>query len=539
VFFVDSGKMDRINLNLDFFSLICAIVHRKGVEMRSLFSRNYFYLITLCAFSWSLSAEEAKTDYLAIMMGGQKIGYAVHSRTVEGSHVISSEEFSMTIGRAGQVVKVHSKETHVETTDGKPVSFNFAMKTSGIEQKINGTVNNGELTVTRDVLGQQATQVIDWPKDAVLMEGMRLFQLQRGLETGDEFEISIFRPEYMTGLKAKAIVGKKSKVDLFGRVLDLTEIKTTMFVSGQQITSTSYVDDDLNALKTMVPMMGMTMELLACDKNFAMQEDEVVDFLEKLSISSPVQLANLNKIESIAYTIKPTAETPLTLPESAHQSVVKTDDGLYKLTVRRLTPAKGVKFPYEGKDEAILKALKSTDNLQSDDKAIIDLAKHAVTGAEDAGAAAKQIESFVAGFIQKKDLSVGYASAAEVAQSRQGDCIEHAVLTAAMCRAVGIPARVVCGVVYADSFANQKSIFGGHMWVEAWIDNQWIGLDATRAERGGFGPGHITLAFGNGDPSDFFSLVNTLGCFSIEKIETKVAPKPEKQTPTAPGKKTN
>ncbi len=493
--------------------------------------RKCFYLLALYAFSAIVWAGETKTEYMAILMSGQKIGHAIHTRSVEDSHVITTEDFSMTLGRAGQTVKVNSKETHVETTEGEPVSFEAIMKTSGMEQKTSGTVKNGKLTVSRVMFGQPTQQVIDWPQDALLMEGMRLFQLKRGLHAGDQFEVSIFRPEFMAGLKAQAVVGEKKQIDLFGRVLELTEVTTTMSVSGQQIVSTSYVDEELNALKTLVPMMGMTMELVACDKNFALREDDVVDFLEKLSIASPVQLTSLNTVDSITYEIKPVGDQTLSFPVSSHQAAKKNEDGSFSVTASRLTPAEGVKFPYEGSDPTVLEALKPTENLQSDNKAVIDLAKHAVGGTEDAAKAAKQIESFVAGYIQQKDLSVGYASAAEVAQNRQGDCSEHAVLTAAMCRAVGIPARVVCGVLYVDSFANQKSIFGGHMWVEAYIDGQWIGLDATRVDQG-FGPGHIALAYGNGDPGDFFSLVNTLGCFKIEKITTHKAPVEAKKTET-------
>ncbi len=490
------------------------------------YSRNFIYIIALCLLATPALAKESKTDYMAVMIDGQKIGYAIHTRTVEGAHVITTSEQSLTISRAGQTVKVYSKETNVETKDGKPVSFESVMKTSGFEQKSSGTVSNGKATIKQQLFGQTVEKVIDWPKGALLSEGMRLFQLKRGLKTGDQFEVSIFRPEYLLALKTQATVGDKKKIDLFGRVLELTEVKTTMSVSGQQITSTSYVDDDLNALKTVIPMMGIQMELLACDKSFAMQEDAVIDFMEKMSIASPVQLTNLTKIDSIEYQLKATDEQPLTLPTTSHQTV-KTENGTIQLTVKQIIPPEGVKFPYKSDDEDIKKALLPSDNLQCDNKAVIDLAKHAVAGTEDAAVAAKQIESFVAGFIQKKDLSVGYASAAEVAQNRQGDCTEHAVLTVAMCRAVGIPARVVCGVLYVDSFANQKSIFGGHAWAEAYIGGQWVGLDATRVDQGGFGPGHITLATGNGDPSDFFSLVNTLGYFTIEKITTHSKPTPE------------
>jgi hypothetical protein len=91
------------------------------------------------------------------------------------------------------------------------------------------------------------------------------------------------------------------------------------------------------------------------------------------------------------------------------------------------------------------------------------------------------------------------------------------VLTAAMCRAAGIPARVVFGVVYAKSFAGRENVFGGHAWVEAYVGDKWIGLDATRAPKG-FDAGHIALAIGDGEPAEFLNLAATLGQFKIDKV---------------------
>lgn len=509
--------------------------------MSRILIRNSFLLLILCFFN-PLYAGQTETEYLAIMMQGQKIGHAVHTRSAEGSHVITSEEFTLTLGRGGQAVTVHSKETYIETADGKPLSFEMAMQPSGSENKTSGTITDGKIALSRQVMGATQNSVVDWPAGALMPEGMRLIEKQKGLAPGTHYELTTFRPDMLVSINMQVVVGSRQKVDLLGRVLELTELKQTSLVQGQTITMTSYVDDNFKTLKSSAPLMGMTLEFVACDKDFALREDNIIDFLEKLSIASPMQLTNLNTVDSIAYEIKPTTDKKLVLPNSAHQTV-EQKDGYLLVTVRRLTPAEGLKFPYDGKDPNILEYLKPAEYLQSDSNDIIDLAKNAVGGTTDAVKAAKQIESFVSGFIQKKDLSIGYASAAEVAQSRQGDCSEHALLTAALCRAVGIPARVVCGVVYAESFVNQKSIFGGHMWVEAWLDGQWIGLDATRLNQSepgyGFGPGHIALAHGNGSPADFFNLVNTLGCFKIEKITPKKTEtkKEEEKPAAAPTKK--
>ncbi|MHC4292392.1 MAG: transglutaminase-like domain-containing protein [Planctomycetota bacterium] len=474
--------------------------------------------IGLFAAMISLSVAETETDYLAILLQGKKVGHAVHTRRVENSKVTTTESFSMTLGRGGQAVTVTSQETHIETQDGKPLSFEMSMTTSGFEQKINGTVHNGKAKISRQVMGQAKEETVDWPTDALLSEGLRQVQMKHGVTPGVSYDVSLFRPDMMTAVKAKIEIGEKKKIEmLFGKRADLTEVKTTMFVQGQPIAMTGYVDDELKAKKTMVPMMGMMLEMVACDEDFAKQENAIVDFLEKFSITSPVKLMNLHTIESAVYTLKPTTDNKLEIMTSSTQTVETTEDKVL-VTVTKIPLPDSVPFPYKGNDSEALEALKETDYIQCTDETVIDLAKRAVGDANDAASAARQIEAFVDGYITQKDFTVGYASATEVAQNRKGDCSEHAVLAAAMCRAAGIPARTVCGVVYADSFLGKQSIFGGHMWVEVYLDGKWYGLDATRSEQQGFSPGHIALTYGNGDPIDFFGLVNTLGCFEIEKI---------------------
>jgi transglutaminase-like putative cysteine protease len=96
---------------------------------------------------------------------------------------------------------------------------------------------------------------------------------------------------------------------------------------------------------------------------------------------------------------------------------------------------------------------------------------------------ARAIERFVHEYISSKSLGVGFATASEVCQTREGDCSEHAVLLAAMLRADGIPSRGVSGLVYVDQFVNQDKVFGYHMWAQGLIDvtgtPRWIDLDAA------------------------------------------------------------
>ncbi len=132
----------------------------------------------------------------------------------------------------------------------------------------------------------------------------------------------------------------------------------------------------------------------------------------------------------------------------------------------------------------------------------------------------QSLEDFVRGFIRNKDLSVGYASALEVAKNPEGDCTEHAVLLAALGRALGIPTRVVDGLVYVDYYAGGEHVFVPHAWAQAYVDGRWRSFDAALH---GFDAGHIALSVGDGDPWRFYAGFNTLGRLRIESIDGPIA----------------
>jgi transglutaminase-like putative cysteine protease len=122
--------------------------------------------------------------------------------------------------------------------------------------------------------------------------------------------------------------------------------------------------------------------------------------------------------------------------------------------------------------------------VQSEDSLVRKLAQSAVRGAGPGTLdRAEALRAFVHRLISSKGLDTAFATAAETAKTRTGDCSEHAVLLCAMLRAQGIPARVAVGLVYADSFLGHEGIFGWHLWTQALIDGRWVDLDATLSRR--------------------------------------------------------
>jgi hypothetical protein len=89
---------------------------------------------------------------------------------------------------------------------------------------------------------------------------------------------------------------------------------------------------------------------------------------------------------------------------------------------------------------------------------------------------ADQVVRFVATSM-KALVGANKDTASEVARTLAGDCTEHALLTAALARSLGIPARVVHGaaVLVQDKSAEAY----GHAWVEMQVNDAWTVHDAA------------------------------------------------------------
>jgi hypothetical protein len=495
--------------------------------MKIKYALNIFsiFVVIACLISATLAGskpESDETEYLAVFMEGKKVGYAVESRAVSGDKVTSTEQVVITISRGGISMTIEMTEISIETASGEPLGFEVIQKLGAMVMKMAAQVDKqGNVSLTTTSMGAEQKSTLQWPQGAVMSEGLRLLTLKKGLKEGTQYTVKIFSPGMMQAVDAQISIGPEQNVDLLGRVVALREVKTTLVMPGAgEVVSTAYVDQDLQMQKSIMPIAGIQVEMVACPKEFALGQNDVLELIDKMFLASPEPLNSLASAKSITYLLSPVKEaSDFTIPSNDNQKAQRLDDGIIILKVEPVNAPSGVKFPYRGKDAAILEATEPTRYLQSDNKQIIDLARRAVGGTRDAAEAARKIEAFVAEYIENRSLSVGYASAAEVAVSRQGDCSEFAVLTAAMCRAVGIPAQVVAGVAYVDDFMGNRG-FGGHAWTQAYIGGKWVGLDASfkGAGRGGYDAGHIALAVGNGEPADLFNMAPTLGQFKIDKV---------------------
>ncbi len=88
-----------------------------------------------------------------------------------------------------------------------------------------------------------------------------------------------------------------------------------------------------------------------------------------------------------------------------------------------------------------------------------------------------QLTKYVHDFIDNKNMHRAFDIASKVAQTREGDCSEHAVLLVALARRFGFAARMVYGLVLVRAKNNIAAV--GHAWAEYRAKREWQPMDAA------------------------------------------------------------
>ncbi len=453
-----------------------------------------------------------ETTWMALLVGGARAGHVKSTREVFPAEVHTTEGFYIRINRGAAVTEIQAEDRFVETLDGQPLGFRSSLKMSGTELTTEGEIRDGRAYATTFSAGTEMQQEFDWPENALLAEGHRLLAQRHGLVPGTRYEVLEFLASELRFAPASVTVGQTETVDLLGTEQQLIRVVQSLQLGSTPTEVISWINPEGQEKKTRMSMMGTTFEAIACPEACATADTEPTTLFSAAIAHSPIRLSQQNRESAITYTVSAASpDTPLFFPQSDEQTVDRAENGDYRISVRRLGPGSA------GLDEDTRSAhLQPTRWLQAEAPEVMDLARRARGDETDPKLAMLRLEKFVQDYVNDKNLSVGYASALEVARNRSGDCTEHALLLAAMGRALGIPTRVATGLAYVNNWLGNQHVFVPHAWTQAYIDGRWISFDAAL---GRFGAGHIALGYGDGEPGSFYDSVHTLGNISIVQAE--------------------
>jgi transglutaminase-like putative cysteine protease len=196
----------------------------------------------------------------------------------------------------------------------------------------------------------------------------------------------------------------------------------------------------------------------------------------------------------VVYRVTTPGAATFTVPEDARQKVLSRTGTQIEIEVKA---GPSTTTPLAGPAKA--KALSATPYEAIQDPRLKKAAVDAAAGATDPAEIVKRLSAFVYRHVQKKGLDRGYAPAIATLESRSGDCTEHSVLLSALLRSLGLPTRIVDGVVVDGGNA------GYHEWVEVDLGAGFVAVDPT-FDAWPAGPQRLKLAEGSTLPDEHLGL---------------------------------
>ena len=211
---------------------------------------------------------------------------------------------------------------------------------------------------------------------------------------------------------------------------------------------------------------------------------------------------SISDVQAITYMklqvrIEPTGivlkSADLNVPGQKFSGTVKDNlvEGIFEINHAKYDGKDAPAFPPPfGDDSQLKKFLEPERFIEADDPVLAGKAREITSGAADSWQAATRLSRWVADNISY--AIPGGGSARKTFDIRAGECGGHSMLLAALCRAVGIPARVVFGAMYAPNFGGG---FGQHGWNEIYMGRAgWVPVDATAFETDFVDSGHIRVS---------------------------------------------
>lgn len=407
------------------------------------------------------------------------------------------------IRRYEAVVPFRVETGNVETTDGKVRSLWLTQ-----------FVPRGSITQTGVVAGDRLTvgnEQRAWDESSLSMRKQESVFRDRKVKPGDKFAYRVCEPTLWAPVTMRVTVKEPEAVDLLvpkaagdkttaerrtKKLLRVEAVPDKVEVDGnaQQLPRlVSWLDDNLDVTRSETELPGLgTITLYRTTKEIAEENGAAPALLPDLGLNSVIRLnraiARPHDAADVVYrvTVKGDDNPATTFARDARQKASDPEGNSFTLTVTRQA------VPADVTETAAVKPefTQSSYFIDSDDAKVREFAAEAIGRDADALGRARRIEQWVHSHMTGAS-DIGFAPASQVARDLKGDCRQHAMLTAAMCRAAGVPSRTAVGLVYAED-PTRGPMFVFHMWTEVWARGKWLGVDATLG-RGGVGPGHLKI----------------------------------------------
>jgi hypothetical protein len=416
----------------------------------------------------------AKEAWMGVFMKGVKVGYS-HSREFslvqEGKTFQRSiQESFMKVSRLGSdPVEIQTTQDSLYDANQNPVETTIRTKLSLAETVIRAEVKPDKIVFYS---GDKITKELPYTEKFHFGVPMEKIIKEDGLKAGKEYTFKILEPLTQSLIDISFEILQEESVLLLGEQISLWHVRTKM-TDVFPIVMDEWIDEKGEIWKSVSDAGFLHTTSIRMPKEKAMElSDENLDIAFSMLIKSNVEFPQPQDVQSVTFKVSGIPQEKLRgLPfdgKSQKLLELKEDHAIIQTQSVVFAEKDAKSFPFEG--EEFSRYLASTTFCQSDDPYVVKVARTIAGKEGNSWAASKKIAEWVRREMEP-NYDVGFASAKEILENREGDCSEYTVLMVTLCRSVGIPARAAVGVMYGEG------IFAYHMWPEVYV-GAWVGLDA-------------------------------------------------------------
>lgn len=399
--------------------------------------------------------------WMGIYFQGQKIGYAFTEWQKEGLDLRLMERTVMELTVMGQPQRVNISTQCLVDAALQLKSFRFLLTADQVNFQAEGVVKGKQLEVR--LLGVGEKKVLQVPLDKVpfLWPNLHFFLKDQDWKGGRPMQVALFDPATLS--MENLIIRAEGEERL--RIGDQEVQALRLEQSYRGITVRSWIGPEGEILKEESPL-GFT--LLKEDKEAAILKGrgsgKAEDLIAATAVPSAVKIPNPGALRILRLDLGDLPRDGLDL-EGGRQTL----RGNVLEIVREDLPLQAPRLPLRG--PTFDSYLRPTPFIQSDHPELKEISSSILKGERDSLVAAKELAAWVFEHVQKRPI-LSIPSSLEVLHSRVGDCNEHTILFAGLARAVGLPTKVVAGLVYV------RRNFYYHAWPEIYL-GQWVAIDPT------------------------------------------------------------
>jgi transglutaminase-like putative cysteine protease len=440
--------------------------------------------------------------WTGIIFNGDKVGFsrlAVRPAPDQPGRYVIESEASLLFQLLGfrKTVQMHSHD--VVEGDLTLVQFHYRHNLDGNALEVQGDQRNGVLHATIVNRGRSSEQQLHPAAPVYPASALTLLPVIRGLEVGREYRYQIYSGETQSLLDVHQKVAGYEESDLFpGKAY-----KVETVASGH--TATTWIDVrgrpqfELALNGVIISVLETATEakhylaLAALNKR-----DTLVDF----SLVRPDHpLRNPRSLQRLRLSLAGAPQAP---PEGPGQHCDAASERWVCDVVA------GVPEPGSPVEAGAL-YLQSSVTVPADTQIIHKTALSIVGEEQNRRVQIDLILRWIQANIRR--VPVDAFSAVDVLEQREAECQGHAYLYAALARSLGIPTRVVNGLVYSE--ATQGFLY--HSWAESYLDDGWYAVDPTFGQPVADAT-HLKLIEGE-SISDLLPLLDWVGKVRIDVLE--------------------